>query len=206
MALHFLKNAFIKIVFLNKCSKLSSEHCPLLPTFAHFCPVINLPNLLPHWPKSYSATWWHLCEFSDFGWFIVTQGEPKVETTSESSHETKTLEDGTVVNMSSSKKTSSSSQEMTIPITFGDMPKMSKSPRPRLMPFAFPNLPDLPEMQISSLPMPSIRVGPFPKSPLKWLPTILVVPIGTQSWDKKFESACLHARLPMDHRSFSTVA
>ena len=72
--------------------------------------------------------------------------------------------------MSSSKKTSSSSQEMTIPITFGDMPKMSKSPRPRLMPFAFPNLPDLPEMQISSLPMPSLQM-PSMEMPTMQMPS-----------------------------------
>ena len=83
----------------------------------------------------------------------VKEGEPKVEASS--NYEKKTLADGTVVEMSSSRKTSSSSHESVIPITFGDMPKMTKSPRPRLMPFAFPELPEMPEFSA----MPSLMPG-----------------------------------------------
>ena len=86
-------------------------------------------------------------------------GQPKVETTSSSSHEKKVLDDGTVVEMSSSstRKTSSSNQEMTIPISFGEISnKMAKTPRPRMMPFAFPELPEFAEHLMPSIPvMPS---------------------------------------------------
>lgn len=49
-----------------------------------------------------------------------------------------------------------SSQEMTIPISFGEMPKMARTPKPRLMPFAFPSLPEFGEpLQMPSIAMPS---------------------------------------------------
>ena len=51
-----------------------------------------------------------------------------------------------------------------------------------------------------------IRVASFPKSPSRRLQDGLVVPMGTQSWHKKFERARMHARLPLGHQSFSTMA
>ena len=41
---------------------------------------------------------------------------------------------------------------MTIPITFGDLPKSAKSPRPRLMPFGFPEIPEMGMPKFPSLP------------------------------------------------------
>ena len=41
---------------------------------------------------------------------------------------------------------------MTIPITFGDLPKSVKSPRPRLMPFGFPEIPEMGMPKFPSLP------------------------------------------------------
>ena len=41
---------------------------------------------------------------------------------------------------------------MTIPITFGDLPKSVKSPRPRLMPFGFPEIPEMGSMPDMGMP------------------------------------------------------
>ena len=62
------------------------------------------------------------------------------------------------------------------------------------------------QMVLEILEEMQIRVASFSIFFQRWLQSVLVVPMGTQSYDPNFERARSHARLPLGHQSFSTIA